>query len=264
MGKFLGQEYQWDRRKIGGDFGGELVKGKYLGKPSEGKFGGNLATGEIFGNLARGKHCNSLVSSLSSVTRPAIPPSIALLVKCAKWGFLCSPRQTGAHQAFRLIAFLQRNITRDTFSLIIHSWTKCLQCQPTSRSPFLPQSGLNQDPGPASLDLKEESVRVGDQVVRAGLDEESLSQLRFEDDLVQENVLPSLAEAGTKSVSSYLTNLLLGQPFTFPSFHRPVAGMLQNGTCRAQPKRATKEVLSSGTPTTPGQFARDSSEKACR
>ena len=152
----------------------------------------------------------------------------------------------------------------DTFSLIIHSCTKCLQCQPTSRSPFLPQSWLDQDPSPASLDLEEESVRVGDQVVRAGLDEESLSQLRFEDDLVQENVLPSLAEAGTKSVSSYLTNLLLGQPFTFPSFHRPVAGMLQNGTCRAQPKRATKEVLSSGTPTTQGQFAQDSSEKACR
>ena len=111
VGKFLGQEYQWDRGKIGGDFGGELVKGKYLGKPCEGKFGGNLAAGEIFGNLARGKHCNSLVSSLSSVTRPAIPPSIALLVKCAKWGFLCSPRQTGAHQAFRLIALLHRNIT---------------------------------------------------------------------------------------------------------------------------------------------------------
>ena len=65
------------------------------------------------GYLARGKHWNSLVSSLSSVTRPAIPPSIALLVKCAKWGFLCSPRQTGAHQAFRLIALLHRNITRD-------------------------------------------------------------------------------------------------------------------------------------------------------
>ena len=81
------------------------------------------------------------------------------------------------------------------YSSYIHFYTKC---QPSSRLPFLPQSGLDQDAGPASLDLKEEGVRVVDQVVSPGLDEESVSQLRLEDDFVQEKVLPSLAEAGTK------------------------------------------------------------------
>ena len=87
-----------------------------------------------------------------------------------------------------------------------------------SRSPFLPQSWFHQDPSPASLHLKEESVRVSDQVVRAGLDEESVSELRFENNLVQEQVLPALAEAGTKSTLSHLTHLLQGQPLPhFPS-----------------------------------------------
>ena len=81
------------------------------------------------------------------------------------------------------------------YSSYIHFYTKF---QPSSQSPFLPQSRLDQDPGPASLDLEEEGVRVVNKVIRSGLDEESVSQLRLEDDLVQENVLPSLAEAGTK------------------------------------------------------------------
>ena len=88
----------------------------------------------------------------------------------------CTP---GHRNKFTLIAPLQQNVS--------------------SCSPFLPQSRLDQYPSPASLDLKEESVGIGDQVVRACLDEKPVSQLRFEEDSVEENVLPSLAEAGTKS-----------------------------------------------------------------
>ena len=110
----------------------------------------------------------------------------------------------------------------------------------SSCSPFLPQSRLDQYPSPASLDLKEEGVGIGDQVVRACLDEKPVSQLRFEEDSVEENVLPSLAEAGTKYKSSLLKPTFL----TSPPFQSALACMLQNGTCHAPPKRAAKEVLS--------------------
>ena len=67
-----------------------------------------------------------------------------------------------------------------------------------SQKPFLPQSWLDQYASPASLDLEEECVRVRDQVVSPGLDEEPIVQLRLEDHLVQENILPPLAEAEIK------------------------------------------------------------------
>ena len=127
-GEIVGETWQW-----GNDW--ETSKGKYLrnlawgniwetwqegniwgtwrggisGKLGEREIFGEPCKGEYLGNLARGKHWNSLVSSPSSVTRPAIPPSMVLAVKGAKWGLVCNPRQTGAHQAFRLIALLRRN-----------------------------------------------------------------------------------------------------------------------------------------------------------
>ena len=64
-----------------------------------------------------------------------------------------------------------------------------------SQKPFLPKSWLDQYAGPASLDLEEECVRVRDQVVSPGLDEDPIVQLRLEDHLVQENILAPLAEA---------------------------------------------------------------------
>ena len=64
--------------------------------------------------------------------------------------------------------------------------------------PHFPQHWLDQDPRPASLDLKEEGVWLGNQVESSRLNEESVSQLRFEDYLIQEYVLAGLAEAKTE------------------------------------------------------------------
>ena len=71
-----------------------------------GHFDKNEAWKDVEKDLAKGKHWNWVVSSLSSASSPAIPPSRAFAVNGAKWGLALRPRQTGAHQAFRLIACL--------------------------------------------------------------------------------------------------------------------------------------------------------------
>ena len=73
-------------------------------------------------------------------------------------------------------------------------------------SPFLPQSRFHQNTTPASLDLKEQGVGVCDEIVCTGLDEEPVSQFRFEDDFVEENVLTTLAEAGANIFEMFFSS----------------------------------------------------------
>ena len=102
-------------------------------------------------NLASGKHWNSVVSSPSSVFKPAIPPFITSAVKGAKWGFVLRPRQTGAHQAFRLIASLDKKI---------HICLKKATFSPTELAPPRSQSNLSQSQSKECLSLPPGHLRL--------------------------------------------------------------------------------------------------------
>ena len=114
--------------------------------------------GEIFEildrNLAKGKHWNSVVSSLSSVTSPAIPPSMPFVVIGEKWGLVWRPRHTGAHQAFRLVAFLWRFIWVffGHFYLISHNiGSTKIPVQPLSISKKREFDWVTRSKAPASM-----------------------------------------------------------------------------------------------------------------
>ena len=185
--------------------------------------------------LARGKHWNFWVSSPSSATTPAIPPSVAfkdLGNTCTLWLESHKSGTSGCEWSSPLVKTEQSVggwADQDTEEPTKHSaaglsckksWKRrgddCTKAKVLSImffdflyiinlfvQPFLPQHRLNQDPSPIPFQLKEQGVGVLYQVICSSFNEKPILNHWFEDKFVQKYVLSLLAETEEENIVQF-------------------------------------------------------------